>query len=290
MEKFIESKSWLSALQTGETKELIGPDELNTPMRDLIKHYPKLAEKVLNKCHQHRINLKDNNETNLFIFELLEDTQLYIEEGKTHAHIEEYQRKTKMKIKKIKNNQFEVPYTRIPDGIVRNHPLKIIVDYKQKNLLSHKVTKKLINYKWDQFAGIFYYANLLYYMIFLAALTTLVLTSMDQNPVNYPKVFQCSDYFKADEFPNQNVSYIFKDGTRNRTTNSWNMISMWTVVLMVCLRFLVLLVGYELRYLIILGIRVALNTLMSLRSLGRRMLWFCTNSNQLHERSGDMRC
>ena len=286
IEKFIDSKSWLSALQTGETKKLLGPDLLNTPMRDLIRHYPKLAEKVLNKCYQQKLNLKDNNETSTFIFELLEDTQLYVEEGRSHTHIEEYQKKTKMRKKKIKDNQFEVPYTRFPDAIVINHPLMLIIDYKQKNLLSHRVIKKVINYKWDQFAAIYYYINFLFYVTFLSAFTALVMSSMAQNPVNYPKVFQCSDFFQSEDFSTPNASYVFKPGTRHKNTNTINSIATWIVVIMICFRYLVILVGFELRLLALLVARGVVNIVDFIKFVLHRIWCFIRKSNQFYEASG----
>ena len=284
IEKFINSKSWLSALRTGDSRKQLGPDKLNTPMRDLIKHYPKLAEKVLNKCHQHRLNLKDNNETSTFIFELLEDTQLYIEDGRTHTHIDEYQRKTKMRRRKVKENQFEVPYTRMPNTITDNHPLMIVVEYKQKNLLSHRVVQKLINYKWNQFAAIYYYINLVFYSVFLAGLTVFVMTSMEQNPVNYPDLYQCSDYFRQQTLPSTNVSVVFRNGTYSRETQTWNFISEYIVIIMAAVRIFVFLVGFELR---IVLIRALKQTFSVIKLLARKIWNSCRKSKKTYEKIGN---
>ena len=284
IEKFIDSKSWLNALRTGDSRKQLGPDKLNTPMRDLIKHYPKLAEKVLNKCHQHRLNLKDNNETNTFIFELLEDTQLYIEDGKTHTHIDEYQRKTKMRRRKVKDNQFEVPYTRMPNTITDNHPLMIVVEYKQKNLLSHRIVQKLINYKWNQFAAIYYYINLIFYAVFLVALTVFVMTSNEQNPVNYPELYQCSDYFSQQSYPSSNVSVVFRNGTDKRDTGTMNFLSEYTVIIMAAVRIFVFLVGYELRIFVIKAIK---QTFSVIKLLALKIWYSCRKSKKTHEKAGN---
>ena len=105
---------------------------------------------------------------------------------------------------------FFKPYTYFQNTFISNHPLKLINDYKEPDLLDHPLTAKLINKKWSQFANKFYYFNLFYYCCFLASLTAYTVTSIPLSPQKYPKLYStCSEYFNSSTFSNNNQSYIF---------------------------------------------------------------------------------
>ena len=202
-----------------------------------------------------------------------------MEDGRTHSHIEEYQKKTRIRKKKIKDQQFVVPYTRFPDFIVSNHPLMIIIEYKQKNLLSHRVTKKLINFKWDQFAALFYYTNLIFYLLFLLALTLLIYLSQDQNPVSYPELFQCSDYFRNRTFPSSDLYPVMK----HKHPGPYNLFLTWTVVGMIIIRFFVILLGFELRMIFFQVIRAVLYIFNFLKFVALKIWYYFKNSNECYD-------
>lgn len=55
-----------------------------------------------------------------------------------------------------------------------NHPFTIMVEKNREQLLNHPVVHSLLNYKWRLYARYVYYFNFLFYLLFVAALTTYV--------------------------------------------------------------------------------------------------------------------
>jgi transient receptor potential cation channel subfamily A protein 1 len=55
-----------------------------------------------------------------------------------------------------------------------NHPFTLMVDKNRENLLDHPLVHSLLDYKWTLYARYVYYFNFLFYLLFVASLTTYV--------------------------------------------------------------------------------------------------------------------
>ncbi len=71
--------------------------------------------------------------------------------------------------------EFDPPFCLVKDKSLNNHPLFVIAESKNRQLLSHKVINRLLDNKWYQFPIWFYYINLALYLIFLLPFTYLIL-------------------------------------------------------------------------------------------------------------------
>ena len=139
----------------------------------------------------------------------------------------------------------------------KNHPLMLINDYKEQNLLMHEVTKALIDHKWKKVGRWIYLINLIFYCCFLATLTTYIMTSISLSPLKYPNLFTCSDYFNESQFTNPNQTYIFPEHALHR--DSLNYASRAFICLFAILRLASVLIGYEKSYFIEENIFKSLN-------------------------------
>ena len=265
IQAIVRSTSWVKALRTSETVETLGVPRLQTPTRLLIKTYPGIAKIVLDRCLEKNINIKEQTETSKFRFEFLEDTfQFQLlkdkERGnkKFYKHVEEISDRVKKekikknKVKELKEDEycFSDAYTYF---YVDNHPLIAINDFKQQNLLDHRVTKSLINQKWNDFGWKYYYSNFLFYFLFVIFLTIYFMTSMPQNPLKYPKLFRChSDYFGLPEnnFQNRNQTYIVPEELLKAHPGFLNNISIGLIVVCVIIRLIAVIIGHEARNLL----------------------------------------
>ncbi|CAF3449980.1 unnamed protein product [Rotaria sp. Silwood1] len=55
-----------------------------------------------------------------------------------------------------------------------NHPFTLMVEKKREKLLDHPLVHSLLDYKWKLYARYVYYFNFLFYLLFVASLTTYV--------------------------------------------------------------------------------------------------------------------
>ena len=210
----IESDSWKDSLRKGYMNEKGSQLKLETPMRQLIRYFPKIAETVLNKCR------KEIRDVTYYNFEFLEDTFKYklVEENEktSFKHVCECP-----EIEKDQNGNFKEPYTYSeetcsPANYVQNHPLMIINNSKHRDIFTHEVTRKLINNKWKNFGSFCYYTNFFFYCGFLAALTIYIASSMDLSPQLYPNLYTCSPFFNESSFENADQSYVFPEDALSR--------------------------------------------------------------------------
>ena len=58
-----------------------------------------------------------------------------------------------------------------------NHPLMIMANEEQKNLLRHPLCMSLVRRKWMKYGRYIYYSGLMSYLVFLAFLTSFALLS-----------------------------------------------------------------------------------------------------------------
>jgi len=95
---------------------------------------------------------------------------------------------------------FEDPYTRDHDMMVRNHPMMVMAEYSCRSLLRHPLCLTLVRHKWMKFGRLSFFLILAMYLLFLASLTTYVVTS--PNPILTPQFYNCTPYFH----PNNTVN------------------------------------------------------------------------------------
>ena len=55
-----------------------------------------------------------------------------------------------------------------------NHPFTLMVEGNRELLLDHPLVHSLLEYKWNLYAAYVYYFNFLFYLLFVASLTTYV--------------------------------------------------------------------------------------------------------------------
>ena len=80
---------------------------------------------------------------------------------------------------------FDEPYH--PNAAVRmqNHPLMIMVKNKQYDLLRHPVSIAITRQKWKVFGRYVFYTQLILYLLYLAAITTYCLLTMNQRSFEF---------------------------------------------------------------------------------------------------------
>ena len=61
--------------------------------------------------------------------------------------------------------------------VMDNHPLMIMANEEQKNLLRHPLCMSLVRRKWMKYGRYIYYSGLISYLVFLAFLTSFALLS-----------------------------------------------------------------------------------------------------------------
>ena len=227
----IESDFWKEYLQVGTLNKDGLFDTLDTPMRQLIRNFPDMAETVLDKC---KVEKNDEVECN---YEFLEDTYKYRLEDKNQSSKDKKQYKY---VNSQAPKREPEPYTNDGDLFIKNHPLMKINDYKHPRLLMHEVTKSLINHKWENFGLHCYYANLVFYACFLATLTTNVMTSYW--PQDYVDFYSCTAYFNERNFTNAEISELPKNAI---TRNTPNYASRVFIGIFATIRFTTVIIGHE---------------------------------------------
>lgn len=147
-------------------------------MRKLIRKMPEVAEKVFSKCVEKNGNPENPNYSLTFNWEYLDDmysrwsensasrddsaSLLSGSSGRTDDDIWDDDYKLRRGAK---------PYSDDSTILKINHPLMIMVESKQEDLLGHPLVTSLLRHKWNSFGRIVYYLNLFFYCIFLLFLT-----------------------------------------------------------------------------------------------------------------------
>ena len=121
---------------------------------------------------------------------------------------------------------------------ISNHPMLIMADERKLDLLQPPLCLAIILRKWRLYGRRFYYFQLAYYLLFLAAVTTYVLTS--PSPVQNPELFNCPAFFHDYPPPNMTKQLI----AENRGINNISCIS---VIVLFCKRVLLYLGNQEFR-------------------------------------------
>ncbi|XP_071497216.1 transient receptor potential cation channel subfamily A member 1 homolog [Diadema antillarum] len=148
----------------------------NTPMRELIRKMPGVAEKVLDNCvtlvSANCAGSHDYQEIE-FNYELIDDAFAYwIHQTPAQAMCPA--------VMQTKPTPFTtdgylkhdaVPYTKNSNILTENHPLVIMVSSQREALLAHPLVSSLLNHKWVTIGRKLYSVSLILYVLFLTALT-----------------------------------------------------------------------------------------------------------------------
>ena len=151
IEVIINGQYWKESLMLDDEKTG------NTPMKDLIRDYPELAEKVMDKCITEVSTGKD--------YELQGDVQFIEDDPK-------YNRKRYHKDKKLFYKS------------TKKHPLRIMIDKKHENLLKHPLCLMWIQRQWTSYARYMFAAEAVSYLLFLISLSIYSLESFGKYDFN----------------------------------------------------------------------------------------------------------
>nr|CAB3267273.1 transient receptor potential cation channel subfamily A member 1 homolog [Phallusia mammillata] len=198
----IDSENWREVLKS-HSNDLLGGEAINTPIRNLIRKMPEIAEEVFTKCMK-----SDNSPINhvyyhvVFDYEFLDDEFSCNYWSGDNKDVEVYDAYGHI-VDDV------LPYSNDLNLLKENHPLNIMVQAKRKTLLRHPLVVSLLNYKWKRFVRPVYILNLLLYLTFMAFFNLYMLTmpppySIDSNNVTsscvaiiteaQPKFGRCYDY------------------------------------------------------------------------------------------------
>ena len=182
----INGAMWREAFKMTSTTE---KGAVDTPLRKLIRQFPHLAEELLDKCYDIEILSKVEARKNNVSREVVKMNVDFIEDT--------------YKYKQNKNGNVNTFYHKDGAGLhdsgkdhevdISNHPMMIMVDERKLDLLQHPLCLAIIMRKWRLYGRMFYYFQLAYYLLFLVAVTTYVLTS--HSPVQNPGLFNCTAFF-----------------------------------------------------------------------------------------------
>ena len=207
----LKSSQWMEAMRscsTSSEESFTRQNTLMTPMRQLIKKFPDLAELVLDKSYK---EVKRDSEVCIEMnFEFVEDTFNY-KKQKTGDKREgdsmnpmnfipfkqqdfTFQHFASSDQRDERNEGYEEPYTNDYEMIMRNHPMMIMAENSRTELLRHPLCLALVRKKWMNYGRPCFYGLQLYpYLVFLAFLTMFVFTS--PNPIQHKQYYNCTEYF-----------------------------------------------------------------------------------------------
>lgn len=170
----INSPKWKEALRC-ESRNL-KDGVRTTPMRKLISKMPDVAEKVFFRCTTSNTNNRDDPNFRIeFNYEFLDD--MYADWS-----IKESTDTVSMMSESIYDDENHLlstakPYTTDTGVLKKNHPLMLMVEGGQEDLLAHPLVTSLLKHKWNNFGRWLYYASLLIYCIFITFLTGYIATT-----------------------------------------------------------------------------------------------------------------
>ncbi|XP_030851347.1 transient receptor potential cation channel subfamily A member 1 homolog isoform X2 [Strongylocentrotus purpuratus] len=149
-------------------------EDFTTPMRELIRKMPGVAEKVLDKCVT-VVNdqCSSSYEEIEFNYELIDDAfaeWMHQPPAQTDSP-SPIQNKPKPFTGDGVLRHGAVPYTKVSNILTDNHPLLIMVSSQREKLLAHPLVSSLLDHKWSTVGRKLYSVSLALYMLFLTALT-----------------------------------------------------------------------------------------------------------------------
>eukprot|EP00092_Neocalanus_flemingeri_P024563 GFUD01026641.1.p1 GENE.GFUD01026641.1~~GFUD01026641.1.p1 ORF type:complete len:1187 (+),score=294.85 GFUD01026641.1:192-3752(+) len=165
VEIILSSNRWRMAMKSiNVLQNERGEDIPNTPIRMLIRTFPDLAEDVFDKC------IKQGSSDLEMDYEFLDDTfslkQKETKSGKTAFYFEDL------------SDETISPYDGSGTISMENHPLMIMVEEKQKQLLRHPLCLGLLRRKWKRFGRHVFYSQFILYLLFLISITGYILLKL----------------------------------------------------------------------------------------------------------------
>ena len=149
VEVILSSSSWEQSLRTAFL-EKENEKILTTPIRILIKNYPDLAEMVLDRCSNER------NGDLFFSIEFIEDNYLIKSKSETSEFdfIDD-------------DDYLENNYEESTDLSKMIHPMELMLNERQENLLKHPLTIALTKFKWSTYGRCLFIFEAVIYTLFL---------------------------------------------------------------------------------------------------------------------------
>ena len=203
----IEGTHWEEAFKIPSTST---SSKLDTPLRNLIRRFPDLAEMFLDRCCTIEANQEESKEEGKEVINMkygfIEDTRSYkVAKSKDkqetlYCHKDEAdEAKYEMNNKNIplvavaKERKVELSELQGYEVSINNHPLMIMAKERRVDLLQHPLCLAITLKKWNQYGQWSYFFQLGFYAIFLIALNLFILSS--DSPIDYPERFNCSGRF-----------------------------------------------------------------------------------------------
>ena len=178
-ETILDSSHWKLGLQTSNVGiNQKGKDVLDTPMRMLIRTFPDITEKVLDKCITKNKDKDTNKEETKqdyldLDYQFLDDTFNFARTADADGSNLHFQYKDE------KDRDVKQPYDSNGTTLMENHPLMLMVKHKHKHLLKHPLCIGLLRHKWKRFGRFVFYFQFLLYILFLTSVTCNVLLKME---------------------------------------------------------------------------------------------------------------
>ena len=199
----IEGSHWEKAFQTPTTAK---NSELDTPLRDLVRRFPDLAEVFMDKCCT--IGESENQEEEVINmkYEFIEDTDnykfarnkekqetLFCHKDEAKEVQSQMNNKNHPLVAMAKDKNVDLDELKYYKVDINNHPLMIMAKERRVDLLQHPLCLAITLKKWNLYGRTFYFKQLSFYAIFLLALNLFILSS--DSPLDWPKKFNCSGRF-----------------------------------------------------------------------------------------------
>ncbi|KAL3307000.1 hypothetical protein Ciccas_014501, partial [Cichlidogyrus casuarinus] len=183
---FLDDSNWLQVMR----KRTRVNKNYESPMRKLIRNMPELAEQVMDKCITVEIDTEDTTIKKFkYNYELLDDSftvwlgderngdgtksQIRSLFARTYSRLNTIQQQT-VAVKKKQDTAValsDVPYVKDKTILRENHPLNVMAMMQNEQLLNHKLTQSLLDFKWNRFGAYVYVWTLINYLLFLLLLT-----------------------------------------------------------------------------------------------------------------------
>ncbi|XP_046346459.2 transient receptor potential cation channel subfamily A member 1 homolog isoform X2 [Haliotis rufescens] len=185
----INSEVWKDALRHASLDIVTG--HFDTPMRKLIRKMPDVAERVFDRCLSYGAekNPERPDYEITFNYEFLDDVYANWLDTKRESSSDTGS-----------SSDYGVfdehgrvlpsakPYASDSSILKMNHPLKIMVALRRKDLLSHPLVMSMLNHKWLTLGCPLYIASVNLYLVFLTFLTTYIVETPP------PYIYNSSDF------------------------------------------------------------------------------------------------
>ncbi|EPB67719.1 ankyrin repeat protein [Ancylostoma ceylanicum] len=170
VQALVESKEWRKLMAPYDELPSYKPmEERWSPLRCMISDFPDVAKIVLTQCVTRTGNKLDSDYCVVYDFSLIDDTYTMYSKYETGpiGDCSPYDGNGKLKKgAKAYSEDYNIVY--------ENHPLKIMANNENLDLLSHPLVLALLKYKWNNLGRYVYYLALMIYAIFLCLLTLFI--------------------------------------------------------------------------------------------------------------------